>query len=119
MHLSCVIFTLTVEQNAAGTHFQSILGWAEKWDIKLQIIGYFCTYEITISYNSVIEIFREGKIVHVCSAKVITDPNMEGEMLVKLPTQLPNELYFNDPQNTKDSFSRDGFYKTGQQINWL
>ena len=44
---------------------------------------------------------------------------MEGEMLVKLPIQLPNELYFNDPQKTKDSFSRDGFYKTGQKINWL
>ena len=44
-------------------------------------------------------------------SKVITEPNIEGELLLK--QFYPHLLYFNDPKKTADSLTEDGFYTTG------
>ena len=57
---------------------------------------------------------KEGFRTPLSPNGVITEPGVEGEMMIKLPSgQQLNYVYFNNPKKTKDSMTEDGFYKTG------
>ena len=54
----------------------------------------------------------------ICSlddeSKVITEPKAEGELVIKCDQGL--SLYFNDPKKTAESFTKDGFFKSGDVV---
>ena len=48
-------------------------------------------------------------------SEVVTEPETEGELAIKLHNEQP--LYFNDPEKSNKALTSDGFYKTGDLVN--
>ena len=47
-------------------------------------------------------------------SEVVTEPETEGELAIKLHNEQP--LYFNDPEKSNRALTSDGFYKTGDLV---
>ncbi|XP_063540934.1 luciferin 4-monooxygenase-like isoform X2 [Cydia strobilella] len=52
----------------------------------------------------------EAKIISPETGKEILEPNVTGELFVRGPTMA---CYYNDPEETKNVFTQDGYLKTG------
>ncbi|XP_075250783.1 uncharacterized protein LOC142342986 [Convolutriloba macropyga] len=78
----------------------------------------FCQNEFTDSDIRSIGLAAPGVSFKVIDPedefKVITEPEIEGELVIKLHNELP--LYFKDPTKTATALTSDGFYKTGDLV---